>query len=32
MEAVIMPLVPDRREENRPVAPVARQDGQERQL
>jgi hypothetical protein len=31
-EAVVAPLVPDRREENRAVAPVRREDGEERQL
>jgi hypothetical protein len=32
VEAVVSPLVPDRREENRAVAPVRREDGDERQL
>ena len=32
VETVVVPLVPDRRKENRAVAPVRREDGDERQL
>jgi hypothetical protein len=32
VEPVVVPLVPDRREEDRAVAPVRREDGDEHQL